>query len=334
MRRFPVRVQAMQTTGPAAAGLSSSSEIIMERLPRYDVFDVPLADIWVDPDFNCRNAFTFQSVAGLADNIARSGLEIPVILQRREDSRTGFMQPYRLVAGFRRLAAVKTFLKWLCIPANIRYGLDDRAAEILNLTENLERQDLNPLEQAQAIARRFPPGTSLRAIAQEMSRDTRWVHQRLRIMELSEELREKVAARMLTLLDVDALVKLPPEEQVVAAREIIAARGKNKRKLIVNPRYRRKFRFRRGKEEINARIAQLLEAGLGGLATRTAAWCAGYISDDEFDQDISDAKQENATENGPQFRCLTESEQFTDLTDVSCPSLMADFVREKGLNAT
>jgi ParB/RepB/Spo0J family partition protein len=268
----------------------------MERLARYDVFDVPLNDIWVDPDFNCRNAFTFQSVKGLADNIAQTGLEIPVILQQREDSQVGFKESYRLVAGFRRLAAVKTFLNWTHIPANIRQGLNDRAAEILNLTENLEREDLNPLEQAQAIAKRFPAGSSLRTIAKEMSRDTRWVHSRLRIMELPEELRDKVAAKMLTLLDVDVLVNLPPEEQIQAAEELIAARGSRKRKLNVNPRFRRKFRYRRGKEEINTRIGQLMQAGLSGLATRFGAWIAGYISDDEFDQDIEREKRRQVGE--------------------------------------
>ena len=91
---------------------------------------------------------------------------------------------------------------------------------------------------------------------------------------------------MLTLLDVDVLVKLQPDEQIKAADELIAARGARKQKLHVNPRYRRKFRYRRGKEDINARIAQLMEAGLSGLATRFGAWIAGYISDDEFDQDI------------------------------------------------
>jgi ParB/RepB/Spo0J family partition protein len=258
----------------------------MERLARYDVYNVPLADIWIDPDFNCRNAFTFQSVKGLADNIEQTGLEIPVILQRREDSQIEFSEPFRLVAGFRRLAAVKTFLHWNSIPANVRENLNDRAAEILNLTENLEREDLNPLEQAQALTRRFPPGSSLRTIAKEMHRDAHWVHQRLRIMQLPEELREKVAAKLLTLLDVDVLVKLPPEEQIEAAKEIIIARGKRTRKLNVNPKFRRKFKYRRGKEEINFRIGQLMEAGLSGLVTRFGAWCAGYISDDEFDQDI------------------------------------------------
>ena len=109
-------------------------------------------------------------------------------------------------------------------------------------------------------------------------------------MELPEELRDKVAAGLLKLLDVEMLVTLPPEEQIRAADELIAARGKNKRKLIVNPRFRRKFRARRGKEEINARISELMEAGLDGLTTRFGAWIAGYISDDEFDQDIAAAK--------------------------------------------
>jgi len=184
------------------------------------------------------------------------------------------------------------FLKWPTIKANIKIGITDQEAEILNLTENLERKDLNPLEEAQALVRRFRLGVPLREVAKAMNRDTRWVHQRLRLMELPEELREKVAAGLLTLLDVDVLVKLPPDEQVQAAQELIAARG--------NPRFRRKFRYRRGKEEINARIAQLMEAGLSGLVTRFGAWCAGYISDDELDLDIeAEITHEKVTENHP-----------------------------------
>ncbi len=280
---------ASESTRSSDVFLSPKS---LTRLDKYDVYDVPFSDIFIDQSFNCRNAFTYQSVKGLADNIARTGLEIPVILQRREDSEIDFKESYRLVAGFRRVAAVKTFLDWTCIPANIRTNLSDRAAEILNLTENLERTDLNPLEEAQAIARRFPADASLRMIAQEMHKDAHWVHQRRRIMELPEELRDKVAAKMLTLLDVDVLVKLPPDEQIHAANEIIAARGRRKRKLNVDPRYRRKFKYRRRKEQINERIAELMEAGLSGLATRAMSWCAGYISDDDFDQDISLAKSQ------------------------------------------
>ena len=105
-------------------------------------------------------------------------------------------------------------------------------------------------------------------------------------MLLPEELRNKVAAKILTLLDVDVLVNLPADEQINAANEIIAARGKRKRKLNVNPKFRRKFRYRRCTEEINGRIGEMMQAGLSGLATRAMSWCAGYISDDDFDLDI------------------------------------------------
>ena len=286
MTRFLVRVQGAQLLSYARPR-GRAFFVSMERIAKYDAYRVPTPRIYVDLDFNCRLPFTLESVQSLADNIRDNDLEIPVVLQRVSDMDnpiSGF--DFRLVAGFRRYFAMVYLLKWTEIPANIREGMTDRQAEILNLTENLERRDLNPLEEAQALARRFPPGTPLRTIAKAVNRDKRWVSQRLHIMELAEQLRPKVAAKMLTLLDVEMLVKLPPERQIEGANELIAARGKNKHKLKVNPEFRRKFREKRGKEEVNRRIAQLLQLGLGGLATRFGAWFVGYISDEDFDGDI------------------------------------------------
>ena len=59
---------------------------------------------------------------------------------------------YRLLAGHRRFQAIKTFLKWHCIPAMIHAGLSDREARMLNFCENLERKDLNILEEARRLA--------------------------------------------------------------------------------------------------------------------------------------------------------------------------------------
>lgn len=268
-----------------------------KRITKYDAFWIPKRLVFVDPDFNCRQRFTPQSVGSLADSILQKGLDFPVVVQRTTD----MAQPpegfeFRLVAGYRRFMAMVVNLQWEEIPATIREGMSDRDAEILNFTENLERKDLNPLEEAIAIRRLFPVDASLRTIAKAMNRDSHWVHQRLRILELPPELQHKVAAKILTLLDVDALIRLEPERRIEAANELIAARGKNKRKLTVNPEFRRKFRDRRGKEEVNARIGQMLEAGLQGLATRFGAWFAGYISDDELDADIELAIQARKSE--------------------------------------
>jgi ParB family chromosome partitioning protein len=267
----------------------------MKRLPEYDVYEVPLEDIWVDKDFNCRDAFAPESIKSLADSIRAQGLKFPVVLQQQEDSQMSFPCRYRLIAGFRRYEATALFLREENIRANIRIGLNDRDAEILNLTENLERKDLNPLEEARAIARLFPDGASLRTISAEMKRDTRWVHQRLRILRLPEELQKKVAAKLLTLLDVELLVALPLEEQVPAAKEIIAERAKGGKKANWKPHLKRSFRYRRTKQEVNDKIALLLKNGLGGLATRFGAWFAGYISDDDFDQDINRAIREKSS---------------------------------------
>jgi ParB family chromosome partitioning protein len=266
----------------------TDDEATMKRLEEYDVYEIPLGDIWVDPDFNCRESFSPESIRSLAESIESEGLEFPVVLQRQEDSALEFPTPYRLVAGFRRYEAVKCFLKGETIRANIRLGLTDREAEVLNVTENLERKDLNPLEEAKSLQKLFPGGAPLRVVAKEVKRSCRWVHQRLRLLTLPEALQRQVAAGLLSLLDVEILVTLPEEEQVKAAKEIIAAQ---RRKRFVNTRYRRKFRFRRTKEEVNARIAQLLGLGLGGLVTRFGAWFAGYITDEEFDHDISLAKK-------------------------------------------
>jgi ParB/RepB/Spo0J family partition protein len=260
----------------------------MKRLETYDTYSVPVHEIYVDPDFNCRGTIMPNTVKSLADDIHADGLAIPVILQRREDSQIAIPPQYkfRLVAGFRRYLAITLFLKWPEIPANVRPMTDDEA-ETLNFTENLQRQDLNPLEEARAIQRRYPNGVTLKEASNEFKRDTRWVHQRLRVLQLPEVLQQKVAARILSLLDVEQLSALPPERQIEAADEIIAAkRGEGK---TWNSKYRRKFRSRRSKLEVNQRLEQLLCLGFEGLVTRFGAWFCGYISDEEFDADIRQA---------------------------------------------
>jgi hypothetical protein len=64
---------------------------------------------------------------------------------------------FGLVAGHRRYTAVTRYLKWTSHPASVRTGLTERQARMLNFTENLERKDLNMLEEARWIGSYFPP---------------------------------------------------------------------------------------------------------------------------------------------------------------------------------
>ena len=136
----------------------------VERLTQYDTYPVPLASIYYDTTFNCRGNFTLQSVEELAASIRLrgggvelKGLDYPIVVQPIEDMvgarPAGFA--YRLIAGHRRFKAMEGFLRWSQAPAMIRAGLSDHEARMLNFVENLERKDLNPLEEARALARLY-----------------------------------------------------------------------------------------------------------------------------------------------------------------------------------
>ncbi len=146
----------------------------MQRLEQYDAYPLPLDRIYYDADFNCRGQFTLQSVSDLAESIRLrgggvelKGLDYPIVVQPIADmvgeKPAGF--DYRLIAGHRRYRAMEVFLKWVRVPAMIRSGLSDHEARMLNFVENLERKDLNPLEEARAMARLYPDGVSLRVAA-------------------------------------------------------------------------------------------------------------------------------------------------------------------------
>lgn len=263
-------------------------EASLTRLVEYDTYGIPATAIYYDESFNCRGLFTPQSVRDLADSIRDTGLQFPVVVEPWE--RDGF--PYRLLAGHRRYVATVRLLSWETIPASIRRNLTERQARLLNFTENLERKDLNPLEEAQALGRLFPEGVSLRVAAAELKRPTNWVHDRLRLLTLPEEVQQLAASGLLGMVHIKMLVTLPPDRQIDAARKIVEAKREHGRRASLKhlePAYRRKFGFRKSKAEINRMVGVMLGRGIEGLGPRMGAWCAGYISDEEILKDIKDA---------------------------------------------
>ena len=273
----------------------------LERLTQYDAFPVPLKRIYYDADFNCRDAFTLQSVSDLAESIRLrgsgvelKGLDYPIVVQPIADmaGKKPAGCDYRLIAGHRRYKAMEVFLKWTRAPAMILAGLSEHEARMLNFVENLERKDLNPLEEARALARLYPEGVSLRVAAAELKRPTGWVHDRQRLLTLPEEVQQFAAAGLLAMCNVKVLAALPPEEQITAARKIVRVKqehGKTASMRHLDPSCRRKFGYRKSKAEINRMVAKMLGCGITGLAPRLGAWCAGYISDAEIEQDIQKA---------------------------------------------
>lgn len=266
----------------------------MERLEKYDTFSVPLGRIYYDSEFNCRGEFTMHSVADLAESIRQCGLNFPVAVRPAKDVHgclpEGF--DYHLICGHRRFRAVN-YLGWESIPAMIRGGLSEREARLLNLTENLERHDLNILEEALALRRLFPPGTPTKNIARELKRTLDWVWLRLSLFTLSEQLQKYAAARMLTQNDIRALLTLPESERLASAERVI--RGDRTGKFATA---HQKYRAIRTKSDLNRMIECLFQAGLGGLPTRLLAWAACRVTEEQIISEIRMISEKRSVTDG------------------------------------
>lgn len=103
--------------------------------------EVPVRGIAANP-FQPRRSFKAEDLSELAASIKANGLLQPILVRRTVSGRS-----YELVAGERRLRAVRQ-LGWVNIPAQVR-DVDDRTLLVLALVENIQREELAPLEESQ-----------------------------------------------------------------------------------------------------------------------------------------------------------------------------------------
>lgn len=258
-------------------------------LPEYNAYSVPITQIWVDPEFNCRGQFTPESITALAKSIRDGRLEYPIYVQPWNKN-PGYC--FRLIAGFRRLAACK-MLHIAEVPAMItEQGISEFEAHKLNLLENLERNDLNVLEEAQGIKRIFPLGESPGEIARELNRPRQWVYRRLGLLDLPHEVQLMVASGRLVQSDLDTVLayRNDSEKALDVAQKLLEARREGPDKIKATQRQfhrgRRVKDSRRTKAEIAEMIAYMFDLGIDGLPTRVAAWCAGSLTTVELRSDL------------------------------------------------
>lgn len=143
---------------------------------------LPVRAIAPNP-FQPRASFVTAELEELAASIKVNGLLQAVVVRRSVTGRT-----FELVAGERRLRAVKQ-LGWREIPAQIR-EVDDQTLLVLALVENLQRQDLGPLEEARGYASlRDTFGYSQRQIAEAVGKSRPTVANVLRLLTLPPSVR-------------------------------------------------------------------------------------------------------------------------------------------------
>ena len=191
----------------STTGLASSDEGALKS--------IPIAQIARNP-FQPRQEFNVEDLGELQESLKASGLLQPITVRRRA-GKDGF----ELIAGERRLRAAAQ-LGWREIPAIIK-EIDDKTILTLALIENLQRTDLNPIEEGEGyhkLSHEF--GLTQQQIAETVGKDRTTVANMVRLLQLPAPVRRLLQEGQLTMGHAKVLLGLEDPEQIAGlAREIV-----------------------------------------------------------------------------------------------------------------
>jgi ParB family chromosome partitioning protein len=186
--------------------------LIPGALEEQPASEIALIEIVPNPH-QPRRFFDPQALGELAQSIAEHGLLQPVVVRPHQGH-------FQLVAGERRLRAAK-IAGLNSIPAIIMELTDRQVAEIA-LVENLQREDLNPIEEADAYRRLIEEfNLTQEAMAQRLGKSRPTIANTLRLLNLTPAVQEMVSQGKLSPGHARTLLSLAGETQVRAAEKIV-----------------------------------------------------------------------------------------------------------------
>jgi ParB family chromosome partitioning protein len=180
------------------------------------VASLPIADIQPNP-LQPRSVFDSTRLEELANSIETHGIIQPILVRRKGSH-------YELIAGERRLRAAK-LAGLVDVPAIVQDYADERILEIA-LIENIQREDLNPMETAQALERLHTQmNLSHEEIAARTGKDRTTITNMIRLLRLPREVQLLVAERRLSMGHARAILGLATPELQTQIAEKAAAQG-------------------------------------------------------------------------------------------------------------
>jgi ParB family transcriptional regulator, chromosome partitioning protein len=207
------RLSEERELSPAIVSLLSNDR---QGRSRGGVRMIPVGHIAPNPE-QPRIAFDEETLAELAASIREHGVLQPILVRPLDDNL------FQLIAGERRWRASKA-AGLATIPALVEEIDDDTALEI-SIIENLQREDLTPLDEASMYDRMVREhGYSVRKLAQKLGKDKGYLENRLRLADAPSEIRELVSLRKDTLSHAYELMKVEdPKKRKRLAEQV--ARG-------------------------------------------------------------------------------------------------------------
>jgi ParB family transcriptional regulator, chromosome partitioning protein len=165
-----------------------------------------------------------ETLAELAASIKSQGVVQPIVVRALEAAGNGQSQRYEIIAGERRWRAAQ-MAGLTEIPAVIRH-IPDEAAIAVALIENIQRENLNPLEEARALARLISEfGLTHQQAADAVGRSRAGVTNLLRLLELTAEVCELIEKRTLEMGHARALLALTQRRQQTEVAMLVAKKG-------------------------------------------------------------------------------------------------------------
>jgi ParB family chromosome partitioning protein len=154
-----------------------------------------------------------EKLQDLANSIAMQGIVQPIVVRHISP------EQYEIVAGERRWRAAK-LAGLQDVPVIIK-EMDDRTAMAIALIENIQREDLNVLEEAEALQRLLTEfEMTHQQVAEAVGKSRTTVTNLLRLLELAPEVKKMLVNKQLEMGHARALLPLTTEQQIVAARKI------------------------------------------------------------------------------------------------------------------
>ncbi len=157
---------------------------------------------WIDVEkikpnpYQPRREFNEQHLSDLAESIRQYGILQPLVVTRTEIQKPdgGLVTEYELISGERRLRASK-IARLTQVPVIIRSGTDDGKMKLeLAIIENLQREDLNPVDRAKAFEQLHKEfGLKHHQIAEKVGKSREYVSNTLRILALPQEMIQALA---------------------------------------------------------------------------------------------------------------------------------------------
>jgi ParB family transcriptional regulator, chromosome partitioning protein len=190
--------------GEGNVPIATSHEIVRE---------IPVGEIRPNP-FQPRKTFDASTLDELKTSIAEYGVLVPIIVRRRDDG-------YELVAGERRWRACASLAR-PTIPAIVRAS-DDRQTLEFAIVENLQRENLNPLEEAAGFQHLIDEyGLTQEELARRLGKSRPAVANTLRLLGLSDSIKAMLVGGRLSAGQARALLAVPEAERTALAQRAVS----------------------------------------------------------------------------------------------------------------